>query len=82
MTTTLSEHEPYFRRLREEFDKIHAVAKLARSKGLDPTMEPEPLLTQDLAERVEKAVGPIGIASRIRDVSTLLKSRESVSLYR
>jgi DNA polymerase II large subunit len=82
LTTTLSEHEPYFRRLREEFDKIHAVAKLARSKGLDPTMEPEPLLTQDLAERVEKAVGPIGIASRIRDVSTLLKSRESVSLYR
>ena len=45
-------------------------------------MEPESLLTQDLAERVEKAVGPIGIASRIRDVSTLLKSRESVSLYR
>jgi DNA polymerase II large subunit len=35
-----------------------------------------------LAERVEKAVGPVGIAERIRELSTLLKSRESVSLYR
>src|SRR5208337_3947235 len=72
----------YFRRLREEFEKLYQVAKLARSKGLDPSFEPEPLLTHDVAERVEKAVGPVGIATRIREVSTLLKSQESVSLYR
>jgi DNA polymerase II large subunit len=82
LAATLNEHDVYFHRLREEFDKIHAVAKLARSKGLDPTREPESLLTLDVAERVEKAVGPIGIAERIRELSTLLKSRESVSLYR
>lgn len=80
-TRLLNEHDVYFQRLKEEFDRIHTVAKLARSKGLDPSLEPEPLLTRDLAERVEKAVGPVGIAERIRELSTLLKSRESVSLY-
>ena len=78
----LNEHDTYFQKLREEFDKIHEVARVGRSKGLDPSTEPEPLLTNDVAERVEKAVGPLGIAEKIRAVSTLLKSRESVSLYR
>jgi DNA polymerase II large subunit len=82
VTILQAEQDAYFRRLREEFDKIHAVAKLARSKGLDPALEPEPVVTQDVAERVEKTVGPTGIATRIREVSTLLKSHESVSLYR
>ncbi|MGD0422267.1 MAG: DNA polymerase II large subunit [Candidatus Bathyarchaeia archaeon] len=81
-TSPLNDHEVYFRRLREEFDRLYGVAKLARSKGLDPSFEPEPLLTHDVAERVEKAVGPVGIAERIRELSALLKSRESVSLYR
>jgi DNA polymerase II large subunit len=80
--TYQNDHEAYFQGLRQEFDKLHEVAKLARSKGLDPLSEPEPLLTHDVAERVEKAVGPIGIAERIRSISTLLKSQESVSLYR
>ena len=78
----LNDHEVYFHKLREEFDRLYSVAKLARSKGLDPSFEPEPLLTHDVAERVEKAVGPVGIAERIRELSALLKSRESVSLYR
>jgi len=82
LATPLNDHDAYFRRLREEFDRLYGVAKLARSKGLDPSFEPEPLLTHDLAERVEKAVGPVGIAERIRELSALLKSRESVSLYR
>ena len=81
-TVLLNDHEKYYHKLREEFDRVHGVAKLARSKGLDPSLDPEPLLTIDVAERVEKAVGPVGIAERIRELSTLLKSRESVSLYR
>jgi len=81
-TLLLTDHESYSRRLREEFDRVHGVARLARSKGLDPSPDPESLLTIDVAERVEKAVGPAGIAERIRELSTLLKSRESVSLYR
>lgn len=75
----LSEHDQYIERLREQFDKVYEVAKRARAKGFDPSLEPEPLVTHDLAERVEKAVGPPGIAVRIRDLSTLMQ-RELVAL--
>ena len=52
-TLLLTDHESYSRRLREEFDRVHGVARLARSKGLDPSPEPESLLTIDVAEPVE-----------------------------
>ncbi len=77
--TVLNHHEAYFRRLKEEFDKIYGVARQARAKGLDPATEPESLVTYDVAERVEKAVGPIGVAARIRELS-LLMPRELVAL--
>ena len=35
---------------------------------MDPTLEPEPQITQDIAERVEKLIGPPGIGERIREL--------------
>jgi DNA polymerase II large subunit len=55
------------------------LARQARAKGLDPSRDPESLVTHDVAERVEKAVGPSGVASRIRELS-LLMPRELVAL--
>jgi len=78
-SSLLGEHEEYFRSIKEAFDKLYQIAEQARSKGLDPTLEPEPLVTHDVAERVEKAVGPKGVAARIRELSTLM-SRELVAL--
>lgn len=75
----LSHHEAYFQNLKEEFDKIYELASQARAKGFDPSPQPEPLVTYDVAERVEKAVGPSGVASRIRELS-LLMPRELVAL--
>jgi DNA polymerase II large subunit len=75
----LSQHDLYFRRLKEEFDRIYEVARQARAKGFDPSLEPESLVTHDVAERVEKAVGPVGIAVRIRELS-LMMPRELVAL--
>lgn len=74
-----SEHEAYFRQLREQVELTYNVAKQARAKGLDPSPEPESLVTHDVAERVEKAVGPKGVASRIRELS-LVMQRELVAL--
>ena len=65
--------------LKEEFGKIYSVARQARAKGYDPSDAPEPLVTFDVAERVEKAVGPASVASRIRELS-LLMTRELVAL--
>jgi DNA polymerase II large subunit len=79
MQAVLSQQDLYFRGLKEEFDKIYGVAKQARAKGFDPSLEPESLVTHDVAERVEKAVGPAGVAERIRELS-LMMSRELVAL--
>ncbi|MEM3061199.1 MAG: DNA polymerase II large subunit, partial [Candidatus Bathyarchaeia archaeon] len=46
-------------------------------KGIDPTLEPEPILTADIAERVEKSVGPPNIAERIRELEKTMSREES-----
>jgi DNA polymerase II large subunit len=65
--------------LETEFDKLLTIARTARSKGLDPASVPESEVAVDVAERVEKSVGPAGIASRIRELSVKLP-REEVAL--
>jgi DNA polymerase II large subunit len=77
--TARDEQELYFQRLKEEFGKIYDLARQARARGFDPSDIPEPLVTFDVAERVEKAVGPAGVAARIRELS-LLMTRELVAL--
>jgi DNA polymerase II large subunit len=72
----LSNHEQYTRRLSEEFGKLYAIAIEARMKGLDPALEPESYATVDVAERVEKAVGPLGVAARIRELTRLVPREE------
>src|SRR5258708_8475066 len=70
---------PYARRLHDEYNRQYSLATLARSKGLDPSTKVESQTTYDLAERVEKAVGPAGIAERIRDLVKII-SREETAL--
>ena len=77
--TVSAEQELYFQTLKQEFGEIYAVARQARAKGYDPSDVPEPLVTFDVAERVEKAVGPSSVAARIRELS-LLMTRELVAL--
>lgn len=74
-----SEHDAYFQRLKEQLDRIYDLARQARAKGFDPSPEPESLVTHDVAERVEKAVGPVGVASRIRELASVMQ-RELVAL--
>ncbi|MEM2962195.1 MAG: DNA polymerase II large subunit [Candidatus Bathyarchaeia archaeon] len=68
--------DDYFQRLEDMFSKAYSIASEARSKGLDPEAEPEPRVTMDLAERVEKSVGPKGVAARIRSLSNLMPREE------
>jgi DNA polymerase II large subunit len=65
--------------LRVHFDELYEVARLARSKGLDPSTEPESKVAIDVAERVEKSVGPPRIAQRIRELSSKIP-REEVAI--
>ncbi len=70
---------PYFERFSEIEAKLNELAELsnrARAKGLDPSTKIEVEFSRDLAERVEKSVGPPNIAFRIRELSALLPREE------
>ena len=67
----------YAKKLQEEYNRQYELASLARSKGLDPSWKVESETTYDLAERVEKAVGPLGVAERIRELGKLISREET-----
>jgi len=69
-------YQAYFSSIEKVLNRVHEVARLARQKGLDPKPEPEPRITQDLAEKVELLVGPRGVAARIRELSAVMERDE------
>lgn len=69
----------YFNRIQESLQKCMDVAKAAREKGKDPTLEVEIKPAGDIADRVEKMVGPPGVAEVIRDMFSRGLSREETA---
>ena len=59
--------ERYFSEIERRVEQHYEIAREARSKGFDPRKEVEIPTANDFAERVEKLVGPEGIAEKIRD---------------
>lgn len=66
----------YEKTLKDELKRAYAHASEARAKGYEPEREVEVKITADIAARVEKIVGPRGIAKMIRDAEKEGKSRE------
>ncbi len=60
------EMEAYFSQIQNGVDKCYEIADIARQKGLDPELFVESPQAKDLAGRVEKLVGPEGVAKVIR----------------
>ena len=50
----------YYHRLESEADVVYNIAREARTRGLDPSLDVEIFLAQDMASRVESLVGPRG----------------------
>ena len=74
--------EEYFSSLQREVDACYVVAKKARSKGFDPSLDVEVPQASDLAARVEKLLYEWeveGVAERIRELGRD-HNREEVSL--
>ena len=61
----------YFTELEEKINNLYKIAEKARSQGLDASLEVEPKITNDIAERIEKLIGPPGITERMRELSTM-----------
>ncbi len=58
----------YFERIKEDVNVIYDVANKARAIGIDPEPQVESPQAMDMAGRVEKLVGPHGVAARIREL--------------
>ncbi len=71
--------QAYEKSLLDELHRAIAIAKEARSRGLDPSLDVEIPIASDLADRVEVLVGIKGVAVRIRELEATM-SREEVAL--
>ncbi|MFX1388804.1 MAG: DNA polymerase II large subunit [Promethearchaeota archaeon] len=60
--------EFYFESIQNKVDECYSIARKARKLGLDPELDIESPQAKDLAGRVEKLVGPKGVAEVIRDL--------------
>jgi len=65
------EYRNYFSELQDKLNRLYEVAEQARSRGLDPKLTPEPEITHDIAERIEKLIGPTGIGERMRELEDM-----------
>ena len=75
--------QSYFNELNKKNEECYAVARKARSKGLDPQPKIEIPQAEDLASRVEKILEPWGVGSVADDIRKLMaqhSNREYVSL--
>lgn len=72
------EMEDYFRKIQDEVNKCYELANIARKKGFDPETEVESPQAKDLAGRVEKLVGPEGVAKVIRELKAKGNSDDQI----
>jgi len=68
MVEMSSAMEEYFASIQRKVNQCYDIAEEARKKGLDPDIDVESPQAKDLAGRVEKLVGPDGVADIIRDL--------------
>ncbi len=79
MAELSEEMEDYFSKIQNEVDKCYQIAEKARKKGLDPEQFVESPQARDLAGRVEKLVGPKGVAQIIRNLKREGKSDDEIA---
>ena len=68
----------YFEMIQNRVNQCYDIAERARKKGLDPEMVVESPQARDLAGRVEKLVGPEGVAEIIREAKKQGKSDDEI----
>ncbi|TFH13848.1 DNA polymerase II large subunit, partial [Candidatus Bathyarchaeota archaeon] len=64
-------YEKYFTELENKLNKLYKIATEARAKGLDASLEVDAKITIDIAERIEKLIGPPGITQRMRELEDM-----------
>jgi len=70
--------EEYFNVIQKKVNQCYSVAEKARQKGLDPELFVESPQAKDLAGRVEKLVGPDGVAQVIRELKKQVLTEDEI----
>ncbi|MFX1393768.1 MAG: DNA polymerase II large subunit [Promethearchaeota archaeon] len=78
MVEISKEMEEYFTSIQNKVNKYYDIAEKARKLGKDPELFVESPQAKDLAGRVEKLVGPEGIADLIRQLKERGKSEDEI----
>jgi len=78
MVEMSNEMGQYFSDIQNQVDDCYDIAEKARKKGLDPEMFVECPQARDLAGRVEKLVGPEGVAKAIRELKSKGKNDDEI----
>jgi DNA polymerase II large subunit len=71
-----SAYRNYIETMERELSNLYRISDNARERGLDPSLKTECILAQDIADLVEGLVGPKGVASSIRELSTKVGREE------
>ena len=71
--------EAYLSSMNRSLEEALAIAREARSRGIDPSTTPEIPIANDLADRVEALLHIPGVAARIRELEAEM-SREEAAL--
>lgn len=71
-----SAYREYIDEMERQLSTLYDISDKARGKGLDPSLKTECILAQDIADLVEGLVGPKGVASSIRELSTKVGREE------
>ena len=69
-------YKQYVEDLRSRLDLLYALSDKARAKGVDPSLQTECKIANDLADLVEGLVGPAGVAGSIRELNSKLMREE------
>jgi len=73
-------YKTYFKELEDKLNSLYRVAEEARAKGLDADLKPEPAITTDIADRIEKLIGPPGITQRMRELEGMDRQEMSFKI--
>ena len=74
------EIKSYHDNLKKNVKEALNIAYEARREGYDPKKEVEIIIAQDVASRTEGLVGPIGVASRLREMKENKYSKDKIVL--
>ncbi|RLI80467.1 DNA polymerase II large subunit [Archaeoglobales archaeon] len=74
----INEIKDYHSSLFDALNEAYEIAKAARSKGYDPSLDVEIPIARNMAERVEKLIGLKGLANRILELEEKGVEREEM----